>query len=251
MSDTRNDVTTKDRTAPCSEAEEQILSSERTTDRMFDGSEESDARLPADLRSVLGRFVDEESIDRKDDVNFPAYSGIQRRTFLSGLAGGTVMLAGCASDPFSTNSTTVSNPTGMATVRPLDEPIIQHGLTTGSGQYLYARMFQPGDTPSVTDQPNAEQYAEAVDDISEGEFAIFTNIRTAAAVPAYFWPAETEWRSGRLKITLERQTGSYDGAGDEVVGVALTRFHYEGDMPTDADIIFPSGAIISVGQANR
>ncbi|MFC7044381.1 hypothetical protein ACFQH6_02225 [Halobacteriaceae archaeon GCM10025711] len=176
---------------------------------------------------------------------------MQRRALLSSLVGGTVMVSGCASNPFSTSSTEVYNPTGMATIRPIDTPIIQHGLTTDSEQYLYARMFQPGETLAVTDQPDAENYAEAIDELSGGEFAVFTNIRTAAAAPAYFWPADTEWRDGRLEITLERQTASYDGTGDEVVGVALTRFNYEGDTPPGADILFPSGATISVGQADR
>lgn len=111
-------------------------------------------------------------------------------------------------------------------------------------------MFQPGDTLSVTDQKDAERYSEAIDTVSEDEFAILTNLRTAAAEPAYFWPADTEWRDKSLNIILERQTGSYDSTADEVVGVALTTFSFEGESPTGADIVFPSGTKISVGSEN-
>lgn len=127
---------------------------------------------------------------------------------------------------------------------------MQDGLTSDSEQYLYARMFQPGDVLAVTDRPDAERFSEAIDDLSEGGFAILSKLRTAAAAPAYFWASSTDWESGRLEITLERQTSSYDEAGDEVVGVALTRFDYDGEPPTGADVIFPGGATISVGQPN-
>ena len=172
---------------------------------------------------------------------------MQRRMFLSGLVGGSIALSGCTSNPFSDGTPRIYNPTGMATIRSLDEPIIQHGLTADSEQYLYAEMFHSGDTLSVTDQPDAEQYSEAIDGISGDEFAILTNLRTTSVRPAYFWPANTEWRDGRLKIILERQTGSYDGTADEVVGVALTIFNFEGESPAGADIVFPSGATLSVG----
>lgn len=78
----------------------------------------------------------------------------------------------------------------MATIRSLDNPIIQHGLTADSEQYLYAEMFYPGDTHSVTDEPDAERYSEAIDDIPKDKFAILTNLRTTSSVrPAHFWPA--------------------------------------------------------------
>lgn len=175
---------------------------------------------------------------------------MQRRALLSSIAGSTAVVAGCAAPSNSTDTAEVYNPTGMATIRPLDEPIMQHGLKTGSGQYLYGRLFQPEETLPVTQQPDAERYSQAVEDVSEGEFAVFTNLRAAAGAPAYVWPADTEWSDGRLEITLERQTLSYDGTGDEVVGVALTTFQYDGTTPTGADLIFPSGATISVGQAD-
>lgn len=173
---------------------------------------------------------------------------MQRRALLSSLAGGTVLLAGCADSSSSSDPVEVYNPTGTATVRSFDEPIMQHGLTTGSGQYLYARVFHPGETLPVTDHPDADRFAEGVAELSTDEFAVFTNLRTTPAAPAYFWPADAEWGDERVEITLEREAGSYDGSGDEAVGVALTSYDYDGETPTDVDIIFPSGATISVGQ---
>lgn len=175
---------------------------------------------------------------------------MQRRALLTSIVGGTVALTGCSSTAFSTETGDVYNPTGMATIRPLDEPIMQQGMSTNSDQYLYARMLHSGDELIVTDNPDATQYSEAIDDLSEDEFALFTNLRTAAAVPAYFWPTNAEWEDGRLKIELERQTSSYDGTGEEAVGVALTRFNFEGDRPTGADVIIPGGVTLSVGQGN-
>ncbi|WP_459193910.1 hypothetical protein [Halosimplex sp. J119] len=125
---------------------------------------------------------------------------------------------------------------------------MRHGLTGEPGQYLYARLFRQEDRLPVTEQANAAQYAEAVDNLSDGEFAVFTNLRTATAAPAYFWAADTEWKDGRLVITVERRTNSYDGTGDEVVGVALTKFESDGPAPTGADVVFPSGATIQVGE---
>lgn len=175
---------------------------------------------------------------------------MQRRALLTSLAGGTVALTGCSSTAFSTETGEVYNQSGMATIRPLDEPILQHGMSTDTDQYLYARVFHPGDTLPVTDNPDAAQYAEAVEDLSEDEFALFTNLRTAAAVPAHFWPTSAEWEDGRLGIELERRSSSYDGAGQEAVGVALTRFEYRGDRPAGADVRFPGGATFSVGQGD-
>lgn len=123
-------------------------------------------------------------------------------------------------------------------------------MSTDSDQYLYARMFHPGDTLSVIDNPDAAQYSEAIEDLTEDEFALFTNLRTAASVPAYFWPTIAEWEDGRLEIEMERQTSSYEGAGEETVGVALTKFEYQGDRPNGADVIFPGGATFSVGRGD-
>jgi len=173
---------------------------------------------------------------------------MQRRSLLTSLVGGTVALTGCSSTAFSTKMGDVYNPTGMATIRPLAEPIQQHGMSTDSDQYLYARMFHPGDTLAVTDNLDAAQYSEAIEDLAEEEFALFTNLRTAATVPAYFWPTNAEWEDGRLEIELERQTSSYDGTGEEAVGVALTKFEYQGDRPDGAVVIFPGGATFSVGR---
>jgi len=175
---------------------------------------------------------------------------MQRRALLTSFVGGTVALTGCSTTAFSTERSDVYNPTGMATVRPLDEPIQQHGMSTDSDQYLYARMFQPGDTLAVTDNPDAAQYSEAIEDLAGEEFALFTNLRTAATVPAHFWPTNAEWEDGRLEIELERQTSTYDGAGEEAVGVALTKFEYDGDRPNGADVVFPGGATVSVGREN-
>lgn len=173
---------------------------------------------------------------------------MQRRTLLTSLAGGTIVLAGCSTTAFSTTMGDVDNPTGRATIRPLDEPILQHGLSMDSDRYLDARLFHPGETLPVADNPDATQYSEAIEDLSEDEFTLFTNLRTAASVPAYFWPTTAQWEDGRLTITLERQPSSYDGAGEEVVGVALTRFEYEGARPAAADVIFPGGATLPVGR---
>lgn len=163
------------------------------------------------------------------------------------MLGGTPVLAGCTA-PLSIDSTRdVYNPTGRATIRPLDTPLISHGIDSNSDRYLYARMFHPGDSLSVTDEPDAEWYSEAVSSLATGQFAILTNLRTAASAPAHFWPIETGWQDGQLQIKLERETKSLTESCKEVVGVALTIFNVDGEPPEGAEVIVPGGATISVG----
>jgi hypothetical protein len=63
MCESQNDNTTEDYTEPCSGAETQITSSERTSVRWLEGSDVLDVQLPADLQLALGRFVGKESVD--------------------------------------------------------------------------------------------------------------------------------------------------------------------------------------------
>lgn len=173
---------------------------------------------------------------------------MERRALLATLASGTAVIAGCSADENqSPTRREVFNPTGQATIRPLDEPLIRQGLTADSNQYLYARLFEPGDSLPVTDRPDTSALAEAVDDLTDQQFAVLTSLRTAGAAPAHFWPAATEWTDGRLRIELERQTISTEPETAEVVGVALTVFDVTGEVPSGADIVFPSGATMTVG----
>ncbi len=57
-----NDATTDEQGEP-SDVEAQNTESERRADRWLGGSDVLDARLPTDLRSALGDFVGEESVD--------------------------------------------------------------------------------------------------------------------------------------------------------------------------------------------
>lgn len=176
---------------------------------------------------------------------------MQRRALLAGVAGSTALLAGCNVNALSSRPTPdVYNPTGQATVRPLEEPFVRHGFTADAEQYLYARLYHPGDSLAVTDDPDAADFAEAVEDLAENEFAILTNLRVAGAAPAYLWPTPTgtRWRDGRLVIDLERQSLDADTDADEVVGIAITSFEVDGELPDGADLVLPSGAILSVGQ---
>lgn len=173
---------------------------------------------------------------------------MRRRTFLACLAGGTALSAGCNASLFGANaSREVYNPSGHAAIRPLDEPYVRQGLTSDSEQYLYARLFRPGDSPPVTETQDAAEFSDAVDDLSGDQFAVLTNLRTAAAAPAYLWPTGTDWSDGRLRIELERRAKTPVDAGAEAVGVALTVFDVDGEPPAGADIVFPSGAISAVG----
>jgi hypothetical protein len=186
---------------------------------------------------------------------------MRRRALLSSLIGSTVFLSGCFADaPTGDSGETPSpdssaspgevfNPTGQATIRPLDEPLIQHGLTAESEQYLYGRLFSPGDTVPVTENGDATWLAERVEELSSDQFAVLTNLRTAGAVPAHFWPTPTgaTWSDDGLQIQLERQTISTTTGTDEAVGVALTVYQYTGKQPTDVSLIVPSGATLSIG----
>lgn len=171
---------------------------------------------------------------------------MQRRALLTSMAGGMVLVSGCTSAFTEPTSKEVYNPTGQAKMRPIDEPIIQHGITSESEQYLYARLFVPGDSLAVTDAPGALDFSKAIDELTENQFAILTNLRTAAAAPAYFWPAGTHLKDGQLRIEMERQPKSPLDTGVEAVGVALTFFDIDGEPPDGANIVFPSGATFAV-----
>ena len=63
MCDSENDTTTQADTRSCCESETPETDSERDTDQWIDEVDVLDAQLPDELRSALGRFVGEESID--------------------------------------------------------------------------------------------------------------------------------------------------------------------------------------------
>jgi hypothetical protein len=174
---------------------------------------------------------------------------MHRRALLVSL-GAVAGLSGCSSDPTGgpepAELRDVYNPTGRAVARPIDDPLMRGGLTSSSEQYLCARMFSPGDSVAVTDE-SASWLSEAVESLSDGEFALLTCLRTAAAAPAHWWPSETEFVEGGLRIVLERQpfvSAAVDAV--EAVGVALTTFEYDGERPDAADVLFPSGAVVRV-----
>ena len=188
---------------------------------------------------------------------------MRRRALLASLAGAAA-LSGCGAGPATTGDGTVDsedraateasgptvrdvfNPTGRAVARPLGDPLVRGGLTSDTDQYLHARLFRPGDSVAVTD--DGSWLAESVDALTDGEFALLTNLRTAAAAPAYWWPERTGYDAGTLRIEVARQSSvSVDAAGAEAVGVALTTFEYDGRAPEGADVVFPSGATIRVG----
>jgi hypothetical protein len=175
---------------------------------------------------------------------------MHRRALLAGL-GAAAGLAGCSADlnggPTSSELRDVYNPTGRASARPIDDPLIRGGITASSEQYLYARMFHPGDSLAVTGE-SASWLSEGVDELSEGQFALLTCLRTAATAPAHWWPKRTEYADGRFRIGLERQSFvSAETDAAEAVGVALTTFEYDGERPDSADVVYPSGATVRVG----
>jgi hypothetical protein len=173
---------------------------------------------------------------------------MKRRALLATLAGGTAVVAGCSTDQSQTPTRReVFNPTGRAIIRPLDAPLVRQGLTDESGQYMYARLFEPGDSLPVTDGADASALAATVDDLTDQQFALLTSLRTAGAAPAHFWPTTAEWVDGQLRIELERQTISTDPEAAEVVGVALTGYDVTGEVPGGADVVFPGGAVMQVG----
>lgn len=187
---------------------------------------------------------------------------MRRRALLTSLVGSTALLSGCSADvptgnsedtpstdPSTSSPREVFNPTGRATIRPLDEPLIQHGLTADSEQYLYGRLFSPGDTVPVTDRADTTWLAERVDELSSDQFAVLTNLRTAGAAPAHFWPTPTgaTWDDEGLQIQLERQTISTTAETNEAVGVALTVYQYTGEQLSDVSLVFPSGATLPIG----
>lgn len=176
---------------------------------------------------------------------------MQRRAMLAGLAGGTALVAGCSTSLFTgPTAPSVYNPTGHAAVRPLEEPYLQPGLTTDSEQYLFARLYQTGDSPPVAQMPDATEFADVVATMADDQFALLTNLRTAAGVPAYLWPTETRWIDDRLQIDLTREAKAPLDSGVEAVGVALTVFEVDGEPPAGARIVFPSGATMAVGTSD-
>jgi hypothetical protein len=191
---------------------------------------------------------------------------MRRRALITSLVGSTALLSGCIADAptgnsedtpsedSGTSSTSTSfrevfNPTGQATIRALDDPLIQHGLTAESEQYLHGQLFYSGDAVPVTDSADATWIAETVDDLSSDQLAVLTNLRTAGAAPAHLWPTATgaTWSDGGLHVQLERQTITTTVDRDEAVGVALTVYQYTGKRPTDVSLVFPSGATLSIG----
>lgn len=195
---------------------------------------------------------------------------MRRRALLAGLTSlaGSVALSGCGAAPTDDGSESdgstaadrrtsddagdspavrdVYNPTGRAVARPLDRPLVRAGLTAETDQYLHARLFRPGDSIAVAREAGS-WLADSVTALSSGQFALLTNLRTAAAAPAYWWPKSTGYEGGTLRIELERQTSvSVDADAAEAVGVALTVFEYDGEEPGDVDVRFPSGASIRV-----
>jgi hypothetical protein len=194
---------------------------------------------------------------------------VRRRALLAGLAG-SVALSGCGAVPTDGGdapATTddeqpsdapesgggggdgptvrdVYNPTGRAVARPLDRPLVRSGLTAETDQYLFARLFRPGDSVAVA-REEGSWLADSVASLSTGEFALLTNLRTATAAPAYWWPKSAEYEGSALRIELERQTSvSVETDEAEAVGVALTVFEYDGEEPGDVAVVLPSGASI-------
>ena len=47
---------------------------------------------------------------------------------------------------------------------------------------------------------------------------------------------------------MERRAKTHSERGDEIVGVAVTAFDYEGTLPDRTDLVLPSGARLSVGR---
>src|SRR6056297_1252501 len=123
---------------------------------------------------------------------------MNRRALLTMTLGGTTALAGCNTSLSFREPRDAFNQTGRAMIRRLDRPFIQHGMDSSSDQYFYARLFTPGDSLPVTDEPDAQWYSDAVGELATDQFALLTNLRTAASAPAYFWPTDTKWENEQL-----------------------------------------------------
>ena len=169
---------------------------------------------------------------------------MRRRTLLSAAtAAAATAISGCAAqrpEPI--------GPSGEAHARPLDEPFMQGGMTAETDRYVYARLYHPDDSLQSVEGEWGDWLSDAVDGLESGQFGLLTNLRTAAAAPAYLWPTEATFADGSLRITLGREEFADAGIETaEAVGVAFAIYGFEGDPPQSADIVLPSGATLSLG----
>lgn len=169
---------------------------------------------------------------------------MQRRALLGAVAGSISLLAGCGGS----GPPRVTLESGFGATRPIDEPVIQHGMTAESGQYEWVRLLQAGDTIPTVDSPEGKQLSGAIDDIEDGQFGLLTNLRTAGAAPAFYWPDQTEIEDGRLRIELARNSLDTTVDAEEAIGYAFARFSVvNSDVPDGGTVVYPSGATTTVG----
>jgi hypothetical protein len=170
---------------------------------------------------------------------------MQRRALLGTVAGSISLFAGCGgSEP-----PQVTLESGFGATRPIDEPVIRHGLTADAEQYEWVRLLHADDTVPTTDTPQGRQLSRAVDDIGDGQFGLLTNLRAAGDAPAFYWPDRTEIVDGRLRIELVRESLDTTVDAAEAVGYAFARFRVlNGPVPEGGTVTFPSGATTTVGR---
>lgn len=169
---------------------------------------------------------------------------MQRRALLGTVAGTLSLLAGCGGS----GPPQVSITSGFAAARPIDEPVVRHGLTADADQYEWVRLLQAGDTLPTTDSPEGDQLSSAIADIESGQFGLLTNLRTAADVPAYYWPDDTQIADSRLQSRLTRESLGTTIDATEAVGYAFARFDVvNSGAPNGGTVSFPSGATTAVG----
>ena len=173
---------------------------------------------------------------------------MQRRAILGAVAGSTSLLAGCGGS----GPTRATLESGFGATRPIDDPVIQHGLTAEAEQYEWVRLLHADDNVPTTDTPEGRQLSGAIDDIGQGEFGLLTNLRTAGDAPAFYWPDRTDIVEGRLDSELAREPLDTTVDADEAVGYAFARFRVlNGPVPEGGTVTFPSGATTTVGRAER
>ena len=173
---------------------------------------------------------------------------MQRRALLGAVAGSIGLLAGCGGS----GPPRVTLESGFGATRPIDDPVVQNGMTAASEQYEWIRLFHAGDTIPTADSPAGTQLAGAIDEIEDGQFGLLTNLRTAGDVPAFYWPAEPEIAAGRLRTDLVREPLDTTVDAGEAVGYAFARFRVvNGEVPDGGTVTFPSGATATVGSAKR